>query len=133
MRLKKRLFLNRAITIILGIFIIGIGIIKDIATFLTMGTAMIICALLQLVKQRGTLSDTDKMKELENVYKDERVIFIAQKSYSFAFWLSVYAEFIGILVSMYLGMENIYYALSLVVCFQMLAYVTANIFYGKRY
>ncbi|MDD6308546.1 MAG: hypothetical protein PUB07_04210 [Clostridia bacterium] len=133
MKLKTRLILNRAITIMLGILIVGMSLIKDIELFFTMGIAMIFCAVIQLIKQRRILSDPNKMKELENMYKDERVRFIAQKSHSFAFWVSVYAEFIGILVSMYFGLENIYHVLNIIVCFQILIYIVANFYFSKKY
>ena len=133
MKLKTRLILNRAITIMLGILIVGMSLIKDIELFFTMGIAMIFCAVIQLIKQRRILSDPNKMKELENMYKDERVRFIAQKSHSLAFWVSVYAEFIGILVSMYFGLENIYNVLNIIVCFQILIYIVANFYFSKKY
>lgn len=133
MKLRTRIILNRAIVFILGVLIIGMGLLKDKEAFLPMGIAMVICTVFQLVKQWKFLFDDNKMKELENTYNDERVIFIAQKSYSLALWVSVYAEFIGILVTMYLGMENISSVISFIVCFQVIIYVVASIFYSKKF
>lgn len=133
MKLKTRMILNRVIVFILGVLFIGIGFLKNIDTFVPIGVAMVACTVFQLIRQWKYLFDPDKMKELENTYNDERVVFIAQKSYSFAFWMSVYAEFAGMLVTMYLGMENIAFIISVIVCFQVLVYAVANIFYSKKY
>lgn len=133
MKLKTRLIVNRTVTFIAGALLVGIGLIKNVDAFLPIGIAMIVCTALMLVKQWKVLINPNKMKELENIYNDERVIFIARKSYSFAFWVSVYAEFIGMSVLTYLGSENIPIVLSMIICFQVLTYVVANVFYNKKY
>lgn len=133
MKLRTRLIVNRTITFVIGALLVGIGLVKDIESFLPIGIAMIICTALMLAKQWKVLTNSDKMKELENTYNDERVIFIAHKSYSFAFWVSVYTEFIGMLIMTYLGLENIPVILSMIICFQVLTYVAANVFYNKKY
>ncbi len=94
---------------------------------------MLICVILKAIQQRRLLKDPEKSKALENKYQDERVIFIAQKSYSFAFWLSVYSEFVGILVTMYMKLDNYTNLLSIIVCVQLLLYVGASFFYSKKY
>lgn len=133
MKLRKRLILNRVITFVLGVAFICLGIFKGIETFIPMGVAMSVCCVLQLIKQWKVLFNDKKLKELENMYNDERTVFIANKSYSFSFWVSVYAEFIGMVVVLYMGLENISVILGGLICFQTFIYVVSNMFYQKRY
>ena len=133
MKLKTRIILNRVIIFVLGVLFICVGLLQNIESFVPMGTAMVICTALQLARQWKFLFSPEKMKELENTYNDERLLFIAQKSYSFAFWVSVFAEFVSIIVTMYLRLENISSVLSMVVCFKILIYAVANLFYSRKY
>ena len=132
MTMKKTMILKKVITFILGISCLGIGILKSKEQLIYIGAGILVCVILQVIRQWKALSDPEKMKELENVYNDERVIYIARKSYSFAFWVSVYAEFLGVLVTSYLEMSDLYTVLSGIVCFQVFVYAMANIFYSKR-
>ncbi len=110
----------------------GIGLLKNIESFIPMGIAMATCSTLLFIRQWKVIFNPEKLKELENTYNDERMIFIARKSYSLAFWVSIYAEFSGILATMYFGIDVIPEFLAVLVCVQVIVYVVANIFYSKN-
>lgn len=133
MNLKTRIIINGSITSILGAVCLCLGIIKDIEQLIYMGTAMVLYVVVRTLKQRKILTDKEKLQDLENAYNDERTVFIARKSYSFAFWISVYAEFIGVLVAAYLKAEDISTLLAMIVCLQAIVYAFAYIFYNRKY
>ncbi len=133
MNFKTRLIISRIIVLVIGGVCIGIGIFKSIEDLLSIGVVMLAVGILRLIKQWKDITDSVKIKELENTYNDERVIFIARKSYSFAFWTTIYTEFIAILVALYFGKSGLSQFLGVLVCFQVVLYGLANIFYSKKY
>lgn len=133
MSFKKRIILSKFIAFLLSLIFFGLGIFKNSQELINIGIAMFVCVLFLFIKQWKVLSSPEKLKELENSYNDERTVFIARKSYSFALWLSIYAEFIGIIITMYIGNNEISTILSMIVCLQVLAYSLSNIFYSKKY
>ncbi len=133
MNVKRKIIISRLITFALGLLSLGIGLLQKKDLLITMGGAMLFATIVQMVRQWKILKNPEKLQELENWYQDERQIFIARKSYSFAFWVTIYAEFVAILVLSYLEMQEINMVLGIVVCAQMLAYALASIFYSKKY
>ncbi len=133
MNIKKRLILNRILTFVIGILCITAGIMRDVPTLIYMGTVIFFVNIITMARQRKFFSDSEKLKEFENAYSDERLIFIARKSYSFAFWISVYSEFLGVIVTAFMKYEAYSTVLGIIVCFQIFVYAIANMFYSKRY
>ncbi len=130
--MKKRLILNRIITFVIGIAVLILGIDNN-EQMIYMGAAMIIAAIAMTIKTVILLKDKEKLKKYENGCKDERNIFIAQKSYSFAFWVSVYCEFIAMCVYSYLKMGSIASAIAYVICGQIIIYAAAWHYFRRKY
>lgn len=130
--MKTRLILNRIITFVIGVAVLIMGI-NDNEQMIYMGAAMIIAAIAMTVKTVILLKDKEKFQRYENGCKDERNVFIAQKSYSFAFWISVYCEFIAMCVYTYLKMGSIASAIAYVICAQIILYAGAWHYYRRKY
>lgn len=133
MKFKNRMILSKVITVLCGACALAAGCVKGTETLISIGAAMLAVGIVNTIRLIGTLRNPEKFQSMENAYRDERNIFVARKSYTFAFWASVYAEFLAVIVLNFAEREEYAMLFSLLVCFQVLIYAAANIFYNKKY
>lgn len=100
---------------------------------LSTGISLGIIALALAVRFFFIARDPKKLAALETSSRDERTIFVAQKSYSFAFWIALVAEYAAVCVLYGLKMEPTAMILNYVICFQAIAYVVSYLYFNKKY
>ena len=116
----------------MGVTLTVIGLIFE-NMLLSTGTTLGILALALAVKFFFIFRDPKRLEALETSSRDERNIFVAQKSYSFAFWVSLVAEYVTVCVLYALKMEPTAMILNYVICFQAIAYVVSYLYFNKKY
>ena len=132
MTYKKKLIIKLVFLFAAAAIILTLGIINGGYLF-SLGTSMAIMGVALTVKFAFIFSNKEKLRELENSAKDERTAFVAGKSYSFAFWLSLVAEYGAVCVLYWLKMEPTAMILNYVICFQAVAYVVSYLYFNRKY
>ena len=133
MKFKNRMILSKVITVLCGACALATGCVKGTEALISIGAAMLAVGIVNTIRLIRMLRNPEKLKSMENAYRDERNIFVAGKSYTFAFWASVYTEFLAVIVLSFAEKEEYAMIFSLLVCFQVFIYAGANIFYHKKY
>ena len=132
MSYKTKIIIKLSFCALMGASLIAVGLIYE-NMLLSTGTTLGILAIALAVRFFFIARDPKKLEALETSSRDERTIFVAQKSYSFAFWLSIVAEYAAVCVLYGLRMEPAAMILNYVICFQAVAYVVSYIHFNKKY
>lgn len=132
MSFKTKTAIKFGFIFICGIVLIGMGILRN-SMFISMGTAMVISGVVMAIKWVLIFKNPQKAENFENSCKDERLMFINQKSYALTFWLSIIAEFIGVLVLVFMEMNSFATYLSSIICAQALIYAASYLYFSKKY
>lgn len=132
MKLKTRMLLKLIFIFAAAAVLIAAGVMRN-RLLADMGAAMLLCGAVLAVKFFRTARNCQKLEELENSVKDERIAFVAGKSYTFAFWLSIIAEFCASCTLLFFNMDSYAVILDYVMCFQAVLYSAAYLFYSKKY
>ena len=133
MELKRKIIAARVITFIMAAVFIVMGVIGKKELLYTIGISMGVISVIETIRFIRLFKNKEKFEEYKNSYYDERNIFLAQKSYSFAFWVSVVAEFIALAVLAYLGRNSASALFGYVICAQMLIYLAARAVFSRKY
>ncbi len=132
MNFKTKLLVKLAFIFIGAIVLIAAGVLRN-PLLTEMGAALLLCGAALAVKFFFVARDSSRMEELESSVNDERIAFIARKSYAFAFWISIAAEFCVACVLLFFNMNGSAVALDCIICFQAFIYASAYLFYSKKY
>ncbi len=132
MSFKTKIYLKLAFVLLFGTALTVIGALKQNLLF-SMGTTMLILGGILLIRAIIRLKDPQKAKALENASRDERTAFVARKSYSFTFFVSILGEFLATVYLYLLGKDNIAVIIDYIICFQSVVYVVSSLYYNKKY
>lgn len=132
MKIKTKLILNRVITSVLAVLFIFAGYFNS-DMLMIMGVAMLFGTFARLVSLIPILRDEEKLRKYEVACKDERNVYLAQKSYSWSFWISVYLEFAALCVLSFLNMSEYAEIFSYIICIQLIVYVILRYVFNKKY
>ena len=132
MSYKTKIIIKLVFCALMAGALITVGLIFE-NMLLSTGTTLGILAMALAVKFFFIFRDPKKLAALETSSRDERMIFVAQKSYSFAFWISLVAEYAAVCVLYGLKMEPTAMILNYVICFQAIAYVVSYLYFNKKY
>lgn len=132
-RLKQQALYLGAM-LLAGITMTVIGYMGNINSMMAgMGTAMTVVCVINLLKLRSIAKDPKRLREMELVQQEERLIFISDKASKAAFTAAVGLEYAALLVMVFLRKEETASALGFLVCGQLLLYVLFNRIYSKKY
>ncbi len=132
MSFKTKIYLKLAFVFVFGTVLTVIGALKQNLLF-SMGTTMLILGGVLLILTLTRMRDPQKAKALENASKDERAAFVARKSYTFTFFVSILGEFLATVYMFLLGKDNIAVIIDYIICFQCIVYVISSLYYNKKY
>ena len=120
--------------LVVGITLLVIGYMGDINSMMAgMGTAMTVVCAINLLRLRGIAKDPKRLREMELVQHEERLIFISDKASKAAFAASIGLEYAAMLVMVFLRKEEPASAIGFLVCGQLLLYVLFSRIYSKKY
>ena len=127
-----KMFIKLAFLGLIAAGMITVGLIYE-NMLLSTGISLAIIAAALTVRFILIARNPKKLEALEISSRDERTIFVAQKSYSFAFWLSLVAEYAAVCALYVLKMEPTAMILNYVICFQAAAYVVSYLYFNRKY
>ena len=130
--LKKRLTATAFGTIILGIGLLVSGIFVS-ERLEYMGSAILAVGIIKIARLILLFKNPKKYKEYETAYSDERNVYIAQKSYAAAFWVSVYAEFAALIGFSIAKDAQAASFLGFIICAQMIVFIAFYRIFGRKY
>ena len=121
--------------VILGIALIALSIaeILDSSLYAGMGGALTAVGILQIIKQLRYKNDAAYREKTDTAAHDERNDFLRMKSWSWAGYITILVEGIGVIAAMILRQHTVQLLLSYSVCLILCAYWIAFIILNRKY
>ncbi len=117
---KKKFIVSTIITACLSV---GMILLRENEFISNMGVALLAVTIARLIKLLPIFLNKEKYKEYIIANKDERNVHLARKSQSYAFWITLIAETVLLII---LGvLKKTYYAnlIAYVMCFELAVYL----------
>lgn len=121
--------------VILGAVLLVLSILEilDSSMYAGMGGALTTVGILQVIRNLKYRRDPDYREKIDTEVSDERRQFLHMKSWSWAGYIVILIEGIGVVVAMVLGEHTIQLVLSYSVCLILVAYSAAYLILSKKY
>ncbi len=118
-----------------GISLIIANIIRNNGntTVSSFGVGLLTVSVIKLIQYYRVSKNPELMKKYEISQKEERYIYIAQKSGYMVYVVSILAQFAGIFVLILMGKENFAMWLCVFMGFQILVYLISYYVFSKKY
>ncbi len=131
---NRKLALN-IIWIVLGavLFVLSAAEVLDSSYYAGFGGALIGVGILQIVRIIRYRKDPGYRERIDTEVSDERNSFLRMKSWSWAGYIVVLAEAIGVVAAMILGRETVGLVLSWSVCLILVAYWVSYLILKRKY
>lgn len=125
MSTKKRIVLNRVVSLTLGIVCTAAGYNRSDLLFY-MGVSLLAVSIALCIKYAVILRDPERLKNYEIACRDERNLHIARKSYAVSFFVSIYAEVAAFIFCAYRNLDIYADIFSYMILLQMAVYLIAR-------
>ncbi len=121
--------------IVLGAVLLGLSIagILDSSLYAGMGGALVAVGALQVIRNLKYRKDPEYREKLDVAITDERNSFIRMKSWTWAGYIVVMGESIGVIIASILGSDTVRHVLAYSVCFILVAYWVSYLIINKKY
>lgn len=121
--------------VILGIVLMVLTITEllDSTMYSGMGGALCTIGILQIIRNLKYRKDSDYREKIDIETNDERNKFLRMKSWSWAGYIAVLTEGIGMIIAMFLGQQTIQLVLSYSVCLIIGVYWLAYMALSRKY
>ncbi len=118
-----------------GIVLIVLSVAKvlDSSLYAGMGGGLTAVGVLQSIRNIRYRKDAEYREKIDIEYSDERSRFLRMKSWSWAGYIVVLVEAVGVVVASILGEETVRMVLSYSVCLILVAYWVSYLILGKKY
>ncbi len=131
MNIKTKIILGEIIKLVLAATFMLMGYGKNDEVF-SIGIVILVIIVVRLPMNIRLLCNEEKLKAFQIASKDERNVYISNKSYAMAFWISVLAEWVAFMVMMFLNIKE-HTFLAYIICIQLLLYVIIRMIYNRKY
>ena len=120
---------------VVGIVLIVLSVaeVLDSSLYAGMGGGLTAVGVLQSIRNIRYRKDAEYREKIDIEYSDERSRFLRMKSWSWAGYIVVLVEAVGVVVATILGEETIRMVLSYSVCLILVAYWVSYLILGKKY
>ena len=134
MNSNKRLILS-IIWVVIGIALLALSIAGalDSTLYAGMGGALIAVGILQIIRNVRYRKDAAYREKWDTEVSDERNRFLRMKSWSWAGYIVVLIEAVGVIVAMVLGKHELSQILSYSVCLILIAYLVSYAIVSRKY
>ena len=128
--------------LILSIFWIVLGVVLMVLTmngtldhsvYSAMGGAFIAVGVIQVIKQVKYRTNSEYKEKIDTEVNDERNRFIRMKSWSWAGYITIFVEFVGIIIAMIAKEYTIQTILSYSVCLIIIVYLISYLILNRKY
>ena len=134
MNSNKRLILS-IIWVVIGIALLVLSIAGalDSTLYAGMGGALIAVGILQIIRNVRYRTDAAYREKWDTEVSDERNRFLRMKSWSWAGYIVVLVEAMGVIVAMIMGKETVQMILCYSVCLILCAYWISYLVLSRKY
>ena len=134
MNSNKRLVLS-IIWVVIGIALLVLSIAGalDSTLYAGMGGALIAVGILQIIRNVRYRTDAAYREKWDTEVSDERNRFLRMKSWSWAGYIVVLVEAMGVIVAMIMGKETVQMILCYSVCLILCAYWISYLVLSRKY
>lgn len=121
--------------IILGAVLLGLSITEviDSSLYAGMGGALIAVGVLQCIRNIRYRKDADYRENIDTEMKDERNRYLRMMSWSWAGYLVVLLESVGVIIAMVTGHETVQLVLAYSVCLILICYWVSYMILKRKY
>lgn len=131
---NKRLALS-VFWLVLGLTLVALCVAEklDSAVYSGMGGALAAVGALQIARNLRYRRDADYREKIDTEAGDERNRFLRMKSWSWAGYVTILAEGIGVIAAMATGQQTVQMVLSYSVCLILCVYWVAYLVLSRKY
>ncbi len=131
---KKRFYLS-IFWIVLGIVLMALSMaeIMDSSMYSGLGGGLIAVGVLQTIRHLKYNRNPKYREKIDTEISDERNRFLRMKSWSWAGYIAILVEGVGVIVAMLLGQETIQMVLGYSVCLLLCAYWISYMVLSRKY
>jgi len=134
MKIIKRKIYYLLFLFLIGISFIGVSVsVHSDDTLRGMGIGFCIIAIIKSVRYYRISKDPEKIKQLELLQREERLVFLANKSISTTFYISLFVQYIAMAIFLLLGKSDISVTICYITALQSCSYLACHIYFSKKY
>ena len=117
----------------LALTVLSVTEVLDSSIYSGMGGGLMAVGVLQSIRNVKYRKDADYREKIDVEANDERNRFLRMKSWSWAGYIAILVESVGVIVAIILGEENVRLILSLSVCLILVAYWVSYLVLSRKY
>lgn len=135
MNLIKKRMIWFSITAVVGLLLLTLGTFyrNENTVMTSMGFGLAAVSIIRLVQYLKIQKDPKLKKQFELKETEERMVFIANKSRSLMFALSVYLEFLFALIAMFINRNDVATVTCAFISLQLVVYCGVYFYYNRKY
>ena len=120
---------------VLGLVLVALSVteVLDSSIYSGMGGALTAVGILQIIRNVKYRTDSDYREKIDTEANDERNRCLRMKSWSWAGYITILIEGLGVVVAMLLGQHTVQLVLSYSVCLILLVYWISYLVLGRKY
>ncbi len=120
---------------VLGLVLVVLSVteVLDSSIYSGMGGALMAVGILQIIRNVKYRTDADYREKIDTEANDERNRFLRMKSWSWAGYITILIEGLGVVAAMLLGQHTVQLVLSYSVCLILLVYWISYLVLGRKY
>lgn len=131
---NKRLALSIFWAVVgLVLTVLSVTEVLDSSIYSGMGGGLMAVGVLQAIRNVKYRNDADYREKIDVEANDERNRFLRMKSWSWAGYIAILVESVGVIVAIILGEETVRLILSLSVCLILVAYWVSYLILSRKY
>lgn len=131
---NKRLALSIFWAVVgLVLTVLSVTEVLDSSIYSGMGGGLMAVGVLQAIRNVKYRKDADYREKIDVEANDERNRFLRMKSWSWAGYIAILVESVGVIVAIILGEETVRLILSLSVCLILVAYWVSYLILSRKY
>ena len=113
--------------------VLSVTEVLDSSIYSGMGGGLMAVGVLQAIRNVKYRKDADYREKIDVEANDERNRFLRMKSWSWAGYIAILVESVGVIVAIILGEETLRLILSLSVCLILVAYWVSYLVLSRKY
>ena len=131
---NKRLALSIFWAVVgLVLTVLSVTEVLDSSIYSGMGGGLMAVGVLQAIRNVKYRKDADYREKIDVEANDERNRFLRMKSWSWAGYIAILVECVGVIVAIILGKETVRLILSFSVCLILVAYWVSYLVLSRKY
>ena len=113
--------------------VLSVTEVLDSSIYSGMGGGLMAVGVLQSIRNVKYRKDADYREKIDTEANDERNRFLRMKSWSWAGYIAILVEAVGVIVAIILGEETVRLILSFSVCLILVAYWVSYLILSRKY